>query len=421
MGRIFKKSLVAALLMSVAGCAVDSSMDRVLTRDGFNGIARDPKKDVESRNDEKRGLDYALENDFIESMKAAYTQNKDLTDKFDDSKYQTVNNKNYTFTLNGFALARARCVDFFDRKDPTQLEVDVWRDAITYGGALATALLGLTKASSDSVAAVALATGAGKTGIDIYAKHYLFGAENISAVKIMVLSALDEHKKTFIERFRESVRHPDPANPLLFEFSDAYQQITTYQSTCSYQQIRALAQRAIKEATLTPTDEAKDTVKKTVDAQTNSDVERLFSTIAQLIKVASISKEQGAAIVRLSQKPTAEDSEKVAGLLGTLKDGLWDSTKKALKITPDVSAIIAKKFEKLLPDEKKLIDSIISEKLSPAPAAPKQPSGKPASAEQSAPKLSIPDTIFATSNLSSPAKNMPLNFRIDVAPASPKQ
>jgi hypothetical protein len=102
------------------------------------------------------------------------------------------------FMRSGFALIYIRCNEYFDRKGSEQANVNLFRDSIAPLAAVVTGLFALHNyanvANADhDIGLLTLGTTSAVAGLDIYAKNFLFGADNIEAVRTMVNEELNAH------------------------------------------------------------------------------------------------------------------------------------------------------------------------------------------------------------------------------------
>lgn len=148
-----------------------------------------------------------------------------------------------TMLDDGFGLVYAHCNIFFRSSGEKQSQLLVLSDAIASLGTLAGAALAIGdrdgKGTGDALAIVNFGTSATMAGIDIYARRYLFGAENIDAVRDLTLNALvthaDEARKLKPTTYQAVLRH-------LFD----------NQALCTPAKITILAREAIQKGKVVP-------------------------------------------------------------------------------------------------------------------------------------------------------------------------
>ena len=142
---------------------------------------------------------------------------------------------------SGFALIHANCNQFFLEMGRNQRRSQITRDLISPITTVLTGILALQNFAENSgtkermLSIISLGSGAVTSGLDIYDTRFLFGAENISSVQTMTLSALTAHRKTVLG-----------APPDRFEF--AVMQLIDNQNICTPPQILTLVRQSIQAA-----------------------------------------------------------------------------------------------------------------------------------------------------------------------------
>jgi hypothetical protein len=136
--------------------------------------------------------------------------------------------------VQGFGVVRANCSDFFKSRGENQRWINVARDTAAAGGTTATGILALTGAGVVALSIVALSSATIYAGLDIYTKNFLFGAENIDAVRTLITAALDTHSGKVL------------ADPAPWTFQNAAGAILDNQEICKPASILALVKEAIK-------------------------------------------------------------------------------------------------------------------------------------------------------------------------------
>jgi len=138
---------------------------------------------------------------------------------------------------SGTTLVYANCSDFFATAGQTQTKLMVWKDAIGLLGTLAAGVIALDGDSStgnlDRLAVISLGSSAALSGIDIYTQRFLFGAENVDAVRELTLNALSAHAA--------KVRELPPKS-----YQAASRHLFDNQALCFPARIAMLAREAIK-------------------------------------------------------------------------------------------------------------------------------------------------------------------------------
>ena len=105
--------------------------------------------------------------------------------------------KQRAFMDAGFALIQARCNIYILSKADNQRRVNVWRDTFAPITALLTGAVALIgkgdDTSNDALTTLSLGTIAASAGFRIYEQRYLFGAENVNSVRLLILKALADN------------------------------------------------------------------------------------------------------------------------------------------------------------------------------------------------------------------------------------
>ncbi|MFB0875256.1 MULTISPECIES: hypothetical protein [unclassified Sphingobium] len=137
----------------------------------------------------------------------------------------------------GFALAQLRCDDFFWAKSRHQTFARLGRSALPPLVTLTSGVLALLSDKPDTLQNylkyIALGSAAAGATIDIYEEHFLFGADNIDAVRSLTMDALSEH--------RTAVLKTDPRT-----FDSVILHLTDHQALCRPVHILALSRDAIQ-------------------------------------------------------------------------------------------------------------------------------------------------------------------------------
>jgi hypothetical protein len=150
-----------------------------------------------------------------------------------------------TMLTTGFALAQLRCDDFFWAKSRNQGIAKTARSTITPLVTLITGVLALQDFSTnpdkgkDYLQYLALGSAAATATINIYEEHFLFGAENVDAVRKLTMDALSEH--------RTAVLRSDPR-----EFQSVLMHLVDHQAICRPVRILSLTRDAIKAGHVEP-------------------------------------------------------------------------------------------------------------------------------------------------------------------------
>jgi hypothetical protein len=91
----------------------------------------------------------------------------------------------------GLGLVRGNCADFFRKRGDNQQQVNLGRDIVAMGGTTAAAIIGLTGGSALALSIIAVSGATLYAGIDTYTKNFLFGADNIEAVRTLTMDTID--------------------------------------------------------------------------------------------------------------------------------------------------------------------------------------------------------------------------------------
>jgi hypothetical protein len=143
----------------------------------------------------------------------------------------------------GFGLVRGNCSEFFRKRGDSQQLINLGRDAVAIGGTTATAIVGLAGGSVLALSLIALSGATLYGGIDTYTKNFLFGAENIDAVRTNTLTALSANANAVLN-----------SNNTL-DFQAVADTIMENQELCRPAAIAAAARIAIRDHSLTPVGE----------------------------------------------------------------------------------------------------------------------------------------------------------------------
>jgi len=137
----------------------------------------------------------------------------------------------------GVHLADSYCYLFFRYGSDNQKWLLVSKDLITIFGTIATGALALAKPGSATAAGItALSSGAPYNGVDIYTRNFLFGSDNIDAVRAMTMSVMASHSAKALPEVDGSI----------WTFGGAAEVINQHQATCLPASIRSLVLEAVK-------------------------------------------------------------------------------------------------------------------------------------------------------------------------------
>jgi hypothetical protein len=134
----------------------------------------------------------------------------------------------------GFAVVASNCTEFFSSGGQKEQYLGVLRDVVNISSAIAAGVIAISGPTAQGVAALGLATISAHSALDSYQKNFLFGTENISSVRILILNALNSHRDKVL------------ATLGLWDFSNAYLAIRDNQELCQSSDIVRLVKEAIE-------------------------------------------------------------------------------------------------------------------------------------------------------------------------------
>lgn len=143
------------------------------------------------------------------------------------------------FMLAGYALIFADCTDYFAHMGRNQQRARVARDAITPIGNLITGIVALRGNTAAAIPELTLFGTSAASGLDIFEQRFLFDADNIDAVRQLVLRALSEHATNTL-------------NAQTASFEQGAINVLDNQSICTPPHILTLTRGAIREGRLEP-------------------------------------------------------------------------------------------------------------------------------------------------------------------------
>lgn len=150
------------------------------------------------------------------------------------------------FQLAGYALIYADCTNYFAVMGRAQGRSRILRDTIAPISSLLTGLLTLkdfgdsADAEEDILTAISLATGTAASGLDIFDQNFLFGANNIDAVRQLITRTLSIHATA-------TSRSDAPET-----FEDAVINILDHQAICRPSAIMTYTREAIAAGRVEP-------------------------------------------------------------------------------------------------------------------------------------------------------------------------
>jgi hypothetical protein len=181
-----------------------------------------------------------------------YADTKMFVDDFNNAKNfriadpDKVNPLVYPMMRSGFMYNYTFCENYFQQMVQVQRKSQIARSAIAPITALITGLIGLGNFAKDPdekedlVQALAVGSATTTAILNIYDQHFLFGSDNIGAVKTMVLKAQSAHAAKSLAQQGVS-------------FELAMQHLIDNQAQCSPDSILSLARSVIKDAKLEAT------------------------------------------------------------------------------------------------------------------------------------------------------------------------
>ena len=211
---------------------------------------------------------------------------------------------------DGFGLVYAHCNDFFRDSGEKQTRLLVLSDIVTTFGTLASTALAIGNrdgnGAADTLALITLGTSSTMAGLDIYTQRYLFGAENVDAVRELTLNALVAHA--------DRARSLNPAS-----YQAVSQHLLDNQALCTPRRISMLAREAIQKG---------DVISSTIGSLGTDALARLGQDLDRkklkelgtvLNPPGAVSAGQAGALYWLLYG-AASDTERTAVILPALKD-----------------------------------------------------------------------------------------------------
>lgn len=118
---------------------------------------------------------------------------------------QTAQNSFKVLLSEGLGLVRGNCSDFFRVRGDRQQTVNLSRDVVAIGGTTAAAIIGLTGGSALALSIIALSGATLYGSLDVYTKNFLFGADNIEAVRTLTMTTLTTNANEVITKARSDI------------------------------------------------------------------------------------------------------------------------------------------------------------------------------------------------------------------------
>lgn len=141
----------------------------------------------------------------------------------------------------GAELQYQLCRDFFRGAGKEQQWLLFGKDFLAVAGTITTGVLGAVSVAAGGVgnataiAWVGLGTAAGVSGINLYARNFLFSEDNVGAVSTLTLEALNAARQTALSEERMAA----------YDFSSAISTLIDIQSQCEVQNILNLVRKSL--------------------------------------------------------------------------------------------------------------------------------------------------------------------------------
>lgn len=163
-----------------------------------------------------------------------------------DEAYKNVNSPNSTLTAAhmvrvGAELQYQLCKDFFRSAGKDQQWLLFGKDFLAVAGTIATGVLGAASvasgnaANATAIAWTGLATAAGVSTINLYARNFLFSEENVGAVQKLTLDAVSAARSAALSEERLAT----------YDFASGISALIDVQSQCEVQNILNLVRDSI--------------------------------------------------------------------------------------------------------------------------------------------------------------------------------
>ena len=238
------KPTVATLAL-LALCACDGLRDGfrsalpALDRGGPHSLADD------SYNPEAAGSLTGNDRAFAASFKLALADQLTKSEGLTTVPEADVSRNARQAAIDGMSVASNNCHAFFDNLGVSQKWLWFGKDTIAAAGAVATgAILLASPANATAGAVVALASSTSYASVDIYARNFLFGAENIDQVRTLVINAMAEHRKVVLTPVA------DPKTEKPWSFPDVIDVVQDHQLLCRPARIKLMVLDAVKKGTV---------------------------------------------------------------------------------------------------------------------------------------------------------------------------
>lgn len=186
----------------------------------------------------------------------------------------------------GLSLVYNNCMDFFRREGKLQTTLNVIRDTTALVGSVAAGAIAALHTSQDAAAVVSLTVAGVSGGITVANANFLFGTDNIDAVRELIVRALATH--------HDQIEQAANTTPTLVTVPWALDQIQDHQALCRPAHILSLTRSAIKNGDIEPYNAGATAT--TAIGSTRQQMDDFDQTLAQALGVGAITDEQAAAL-----------------------------------------------------------------------------------------------------------------------------
>jgi hypothetical protein len=143
----------------------------------------------------------------------------------------------------GLSLVYNNCMDFFTSEGKLQTTLNVIRDTTVLVGSVAAGAIAAFHASQSAAAIVSLTVAGVSGGITVTNANFLFGSDNIDAVRELVVKALAAHS--------DAIRQVVLDDPGAVTVTWALDQVQDHQMLCRPAHILSITRSAIKNGSIT--------------------------------------------------------------------------------------------------------------------------------------------------------------------------
>jgi hypothetical protein len=165
----------------------------------------------------------------------------------DQQNFRDQESKSKKLLIDGFTVINMNCADYFASAGKDERYIIFGRDVSAYLGSIAAGTLAAaSRASTTTVAGIALGTGGIVSGADIFRKDFLYNVENIDAVRTLIQAALLADQKQLTKNTDDMIAGTDD----IYTWKYAMQDLAEDQMKCEPSGIETLAREAIKNGTV---------------------------------------------------------------------------------------------------------------------------------------------------------------------------